>query len=107
MNKVDDERAGILCDYTKERYDLHTRDWWMAVVRDLLYDRENDRRVAWGVVHNAKNCSRINIPRWAAVMNSTGLGSSSATALCAEHGADPGEMIPPLDKDWQWDDGDG
>lgn len=43
MQKVDDERAALLREFTKERYDLHTRDWWIAIARDLLDDREADK----------------------------------------------------------------
>lgn len=49
-------------------------------------------RVAWGVVHNAGRRGGY-APRWLHVMHMTGLGSTSASALCVRFGTDPDEMV--------------
>ena len=53
------------------------------------------RRVAWGVVHNVKGPGL----RWAAVAKATGLGSTSASALCVAHGLDPNEGLKRTESD--------
>jgi len=50
-------------------------------------------RLRRGVVANAGRLSREVRPRWAHVMDATGLGSTSAAALCAAAGFDPAEHV--------------
>jgi hypothetical protein len=52
------------------------------------------KRVAWGVVNNARNTEHDAAqPRWAYVMRATSLGSGSARSLCVEFGRDPDELL--------------
>lgn len=64
-----------------------TKEEWEAVKGEI----ERLRRVAWGVVHNAKFRHRRSL--WWIVAMITGLGSSSARALCKEFGRDPDQLI--------------
>ena len=50
-------------------------------------------RLRWGVVANAGRLSKVKRPRWAHVMDATGFGSTSATALCVAAGFDPNEEV--------------
>lgn len=54
------------------------------------------RRVAWGVVHNARRLGQVQTvgrPLWSLVMELTGQGSTSARELCREFEVDPDEII--------------
>lgn len=65
------------------------RRWAVADPREL----KGDERILWGVVANAgRHCNRP-IYRWAAVMDATGLGSTSAFNLCTRFGFDPDKMV--------------
>lgn len=52
-------------------------------------------RVVHGLVHNARRVHRIvpGRPLWAVIKDLTGLGSTSAKALCHRYGCDPDEPI--------------
>lgn len=50
-------------------------------------------RFVWGAVHNAKPECGAEMARWVCVRNALGVGSTTATALCREHGVDPDEVL--------------
>ena len=50
-------------------------------------------RLAWGVVHNAKNTGHGPQPLWACVMAAISQGSTVSAQLCREAGRNPDEMI--------------
>lgn len=50
-------------------------------------------RMRWCVVANAGRLSQVRRARWAHVAEATGIGSTSATALCVAAGFDPDEVI--------------
>lgn len=54
---------------------------------------EENKRLGWGVVRNAHRNGRGRAPRWAWVKDATGMGSTSAKALCRRHDADPDEVV--------------
>jgi hypothetical protein len=68
-------------------------------IEELEGAAENNRRLVWCAIQNAKRMPETwdevgdpgpyNGPLWARVAHLLGLGSTSATALCREHGEDP------------------
>lgn len=47
----------------------------------------------WGAVHNARPECGSAMARWVCVKISLGVGSTTAVALCHEHGVDPHEVL--------------
>lgn len=66
-----------------------------------------DERILWGVVANAGRLKTDGTqPRWAAVRDATGLGSTLAAELCGRFGFDPDELVgtEPEYPDPEWND---
>ncbi len=61
----------------------------------------DDERLLWGVVHNAGRLQRTSSPRWVAVMEAVGCGSTKAKTLCERFGADPDERVGVAREDEQ------
>jgi hypothetical protein len=83
------ERALVLA-YHDELAASQAREQALRVEVDRM------RRVAWGVVHNARNTQADNpdeVPRWACVRDAVGCGSTQAHALCREFGLDPDDAM--------------
>lgn len=59
---------------------------------------EDAQRLGWGVVANAGRLSQHMKPRWSHVKDATGLGSTSARALCHAHNFDPDEDVGGSDE---------
>lgn len=59
----------------------------------LLARSPRDDRMLWGVAANAGRGARTRRPRWAHVVEATGVGSTSAVELCRRFGFDPATMI--------------
>lgn len=55
--------------------------------------RDELHRLRWGVAANAGCRSTEPAPRWAHVVDMTGLGSTSAQQLCHAAGFDPDEIV--------------
>lgn len=55
--------------------------------------RDELHRLRWGVAANAGCRSTEPAPRWAHVVNTTGLGSTSAQQICHAAGFDPEEIV--------------
>lgn len=53
-----------------------------------------DAELVERAVRNAKPSSRVRKPRWFAVQERFGLGSTYAAELCRRFGLDPDEMVP-------------
>lgn len=58
---------------------------------------EELKRLRWGVAANAGRGSCLRRPRWAHVMDATGLGSSMAHRLCVEAGFSPDDVCGGAD----------
>jgi hypothetical protein len=80
----------------------HIRDCPKHPIQDYKAEVERLRKIAWGVVNNPVNASRIARPRWACVMDATALGSTAATEMCHEFEADPNDSVPGIDYP-EWD----
>lgn len=65
------------------------------------HELQGDERILWGVVANAGRRATLPRPRWAHVMDATGLGSTRSTELCRRFDFDPSEMVPkePVEAD--------
>ena len=61
--------------------------------------RDELHRLRWGVAANAGCRSTEPAPRWAHVVNMTGLGSTSAHQLCHAAGFDPEEIVGKAQED--------
>lgn len=62
----------------------------------ISWDEDDERarlqRLVWGAVHNAgRGC--LSQPRWCAVMDALGVGSSTAVGLCHEHRLNPDDLV--------------
>lgn len=64
-----------------------------------------DDRLLKGVVQNAGYNSATRSPRWAAVMNAIGCGSTVAQNLCRRFDFDPDDMVGKnmIDPDELWE----
>ena len=92
------ERAGLLrLAYIGEHY-FPDQSWKTRCeeLLDELHERKEDaglqakyERLRYGVVANAGRHSSDPAPRWSHVADATGLGSTSAAALCRDAGFDP------------------
>lgn len=61
--------------------------------------RDELHRLRWGVAANAGRRSTEQAPRWAHVVNTTGLGSTSAQQLCHAADFDPDEIVGKAQED--------
>lgn len=68
-----------------------------ALVRDYgqaAADRAALRKLVWGAVHNAgRLLTSGRVPRWSAVADALGVGSTMAHELCRQHDLDPDELV--------------
>lgn len=55
--------------------------------------RQAYERLRYGVVANAGRRSAASAPRWAHVLEATGLGKTSSQQLCRDAGFDPDEVV--------------
>lgn len=63
---------------------------------DLIKENDRLRKLLWGMVHNCTSHQyrkRQKHPRWVAVMDTCGTGSTTARELCREFGTNPDEMV--------------
>ena len=70
---------------------------WQARAEKAEAEVERLRRLVCGGVHNAGAYGRSKRPRWAFVRRVFAVGSTTAWALCVEHGLDPDEEVGGLD----------
>ena len=64
-----------------------------------------DERILWGVVANAGRLAHVQRPRWAAVKDATGLGSTAARELCTRFKFDPEEQVGQPEEETDEEDG--
>ncbi len=62
---------------------------WKTRCEEILDLQAKYERLRYGVVANAGRHSSDPAPRWSHVADATGLGSTSAAALCRDAGFDP------------------
>lgn len=87
--KLDDGLATIRIEHLDKQLASCERALEAAHAKIATLDK-----IVWGLVHNAGRClTRGWVPRWAAVMEAVGCGSTQAHELCRQHGLDPDELV--------------
>lgn len=70
------------------------RDAYMAALDKAGSEVAKLRRFVWGAVHNShRGVMRGPLVRWSVVSDRLGVGCTTATTLCREHGVDPHEQV--------------
>lgn len=67
-------------------------------VKQLEAETRRLRKLVWGAVHNAGRTGRHR-PRWSAVTDALGVGSTTAVMLCMTHGLNPDDLVGRDDDD--------